>query len=434
MSLRFQSLRRSFLAVQYWRGARRNWTAARFRVFNPSRSRQILPIATVPESPPASRASRLRWAGLGVFVALFTLLGLAFAGQLYVTRVQMDLPVTWTFALTRSLADWYTFALLSLPAIALTRRFPFGSVALPLLLALHLTASGVFSLVWTLLRAGLAVWLDGTTFVEALQHALVATLVFNVLMYWVVVVATHAVGFYRESQARERRELELERRLAEARLQALQMQLNPHFLFNALHGISALMYRDVDAADRMLIQLSDLLRMALDRSGEHAVPLRDELAFLDRYLDIEQTRFADHLQVHREVDPSVLEYPVPNLILQPLVENAIKHGIEPQVRPGRITLRARRDGPDRLRLEVEDNGAGLSAGAGGVPGFGIGLTNCRRRLEHLYGGMASLRLEPGSDGGVRVSLDLPLEAAVTETAGSSAREKAVFARNPGEIR
>ncbi|MBN8249841.1 MAG: histidine kinase, partial [Verrucomicrobia bacterium] len=286
----------------------------------------------------------------------------------------MDLPVTWAFALSRSLADWYTFALLSLPAIALTRRFPLGSAPTPLLVALHLTASGVFSLVWTLLRAGIAVGLDGTPFTEALRHALVATLVFNVLMYWVIALATHAVGFYRDSQVSERRELELERRLVEARLQALQMQLNPHFLFNALHGISTLMYRDVDAADRMLIQLSELLRMALDRSGEHAVPLRDELAFLDRYLDIEQTRFADHLEVHREVDPEVLGCAVPNLILQRLVENAIKHGIEPQVRTGRITLRARREGADRLRLEVEDNGVGLSPVPGGPSGFGIGLT------------------------------------------------------------
>ncbi|MBX3734646.1 MAG: histidine kinase [Verrucomicrobiae bacterium] len=340
-----------------------------------------------------------------LFAGIFTLLGLAFAGQLYLTQIKVGQPVTWAFALTRSLGDWYAFALLSLPVMALARRFPLGSAPAGLLLVLHLTASGVFALLWTLLRAGLAVVVDGIGFAEALRHALVATLVFNMLVYWVIVVAAHAVAFYRQSQDRERRGLELERRLAEARLQALQMQLNPHFLFNALQGISTLMYRDVEAADRMLIRLSELLRQALDRSGEHAIPLRDELEFLDRYLEIEQIRFGDHLSIRRELDPSLLGAPVPNLILQPLVENAIKHGIEPQVRPGVITLRAQSVNADRLRLEVEDNGVGIPPG--GDPPSGIGLANCRTRLRHLYGDNASLSLRPGGDRGLCVIIELP---------------------------
>lgn len=352
-----------------------------------------------------------------MFVGFWTLVGLAFAGQLYLTQAKRGTPVDWPLALRRSLADWYSFALLSLPAILLARRFPLGSAPVRLLVALHLAASVVFSLVWMLLRAALAVWLDGTPFTETLRYALVATLVFNLLVYWVIVVATHAAGFYRESQSRERRGLELERRLAEARLQALQMQLNPHFLFNALHGISTLMYRDVDAADRMLIRLSELLRHSLDRSGEHCVPLRDELDFLDRYLDIELIRFADRLTVRREVDPLALGVPVPNLILQPLVENAIKHGIEPQVRAGIITLRAHCPDAATLRLEVEDNGAGLQPGRG--TDSGIGLTNCRSRLEHLYRGTASLRLEPGADRGLRVVIELPVTGPVATRPGDA---------------
>ena len=137
---------------------------------------------------------------------------------------------------------------------------------------------------------------------------------------------------------------ELEKRLAQAKLQALQMQLNPHFLFNTLHSISSLMHKDVEAADRMIMRLGDLLRAALEGSDTQEVTLRDELGFLQRYLEIEQIRFGDRLTVKLEIAPDTLEAQVPNLILQPLVENAIRHGIEPHARPGRIELRAQPPG------------------------------------------------------------------------------------------
>lgn len=365
-----------------------------------------MPITARAPQSPLPTAPFTRWFGLLAFVLGWTLVGLAFAGQLYLTQAKVGAPVTWKFALIRSLADWYTFALLSLPAIQLARRFPLGSAPLHLLVVLHLLASVVFSLVWMLLRAGLTVWLDGKPFGETLRYALVATLVFNMLVYWVVVVATHAAELYQQTRLRERRELELERRLTEARLQALQMQLNPHFLFNALHGVSALMYRDVDAADTMLVRLSELLREALHRTDRPWVALRDELAFLDRYLGIELIRFSGRLTVRREIEGGTLDLQVPNLILQPLVENAIKHGIEPQARPGTITLRSRRVEPGRLRLEVEDNGKGYDPAK--PVDSGIGLTNCRDRLDQLYGEDASLELQSGQDGGLRVVLEFPV--------------------------
>lgn len=201
--------------------------------------------------------------------------------------------------------------------------------------------------------------------------------------------------------------MELERRVTEARLLALQMQLNPHFLFNSLHGVSALMYRDVDAADRMLVKLSGLLRHALDRTDAQKVPLRVELAFLDRYLELEQIRFGGRLTVRQEVEDAAAAALVPNLVLQPLVENALKHGIEPQIRPGIITLRCRIVQGNRLRLEVEDNGRGLAPGQNAAGG--IGTANTRSRLDQLYGRAASVAFEPGSDGGLRVILEFPLE-------------------------
>ncbi len=334
-------------------------------------------------------------------------MGLAFAGQLYLTQTKLGSPVTWQFAVTRSLADWYVFALLSLPAIGFARKFPLGSAPLRLLAAVHLVASLVFSLVWMLLRAGVAVWLESLSFSDMLQHALVATLFFNLLVYWVVVTVTHAVGFYRSLRERERRTLELEKHVTEARLLALQMQLNPHFLFNALHGISALMYRDVDAADRMLVRLSELLRHALDRTDAQRVPLRDELAFLDRYLELEQIRFGDRLTVQHAIEEAARDALVPNLLLQPLVENALKHGIEPQVKPGVITLRANLVNGRRVHLEVEDNGRGLAPGT--LAEGGIGTANSRSRLAQLYGPNARIEFLPGADGGLRVVIEFPYE-------------------------
>ena len=341
------------------------------------------------------------------FAGLWTLVGLAFAGQLYLTQSKIGSPVTWGFAVTRSLADWYVFALLSLPAVVFARRFPLGSAPLRLLAVVHLVASLLFSLVWMLLRAGVAVAMEGMPFAETLRHALVATIVFNLLVYWVVVAVAHAIGFYQSLRERERRTLELEKHVTEARLLALQMQLNPHFLFNALHGVSALMYRDVDAADRMLVKLSELLRHALDRTDAQRVPLRDELAFLDRYLELEQIRFGGRLSVKHEIEDAVRDAAVPNLILQPLVENALKHGIEPQTRPGLITLRAAILPGRRVRLEVEDNGRGL--GPGKSAEGGIGTANSRSRLVQLYGDAARIEFLPGADGGLRVRVEFPLE-------------------------
>jgi len=213
-----------------------------------------------------------------------------------------------------------------------------------------------------------------------------------------------AFDYYRKYRERELRTAELEKRLVQAKLQTLQMQLNPHFLFNTLHSISSLMHKDVEAADKMITRLGDLLRAALAGADTQEVTLRQELNLLQLYLSIEQIRFGNRLSVKMEIAPDTLEAQVPNLILQPLVENAIRHGIEPRARPGCIELRSQRQ-DSRLALVVSDNGAGIS-GNGAVK-EGVGLSNTRARLRELYGETHRFELVGGPAGGMRVEVSIP---------------------------
>jgi LytS/YehU family sensor histidine kinase len=349
-----------------------------------------------------------------VYILIWTLVGLAFAGQHYLKAAKLGDSVPWGVAVEGALADWYVFGILSLPAFWLARRFNLGGAHWRLRLALHVVGGAVFSLLWILVRTFVAeavAPLRGSEkqFNDVIRYVLVATFFFNVLVYWVVVTVAHAVAYSENLRERERRLLELENRLTSARLTALQMQLNPHFLFNALNGISTLMYRDVDAADTMIVKLAGLLRHALDQSGRQQVPLREEMAFLDRYLALEQMRFGDRLSVDREIDPSVHDAMVPNLLLQPIVENAIKHGIEPRSEPGRIVIRARPSGEGRLRIEIQDNGRGLSGDRG--VGSGVGTSNCKARLAQLYGKNGVFTLAPAQGGGVLAVVEMPLRTA-----------------------
>ena len=204
--------------------------------------------------------------------------------------------------------------------------------------------------------------------------------------YWyaMAIALNAALKYYRESRERALRASQLETRLVEAQLKTLQQQLHPHFLFNTLHAISALMHKDVDAADRTLMRLSDLLRLTLERLGQQEVTLNDELDFLRKYLEIEGTRFADRLVVRYDVQPEAYDVLVPTLLLQPLVENAIKHGVARKSGAGHIDINARRE-HDKLVMEVRDDGVGLSEDALTALQKGIGVSTTRARLKHQFG-------------------------------------------------
>ncbi|HEV2129507.1 MAG TPA: histidine kinase, partial [Longimicrobiaceae bacterium] len=200
-----------------------------------------------------------------------------------------------------------------------------------------------------------------------------------------------------------------EGQLTRAQLDVLKMQLHPHFLFNTLNAISALMHRDVPAADRMLARLGDLLRLSLEKAGTQEVTLRDELEFLEPYLEIEQTRFGDRLKVEWTIDSEALDAMVPHLILQPLVENSIRHGIAPRAAPGRIEISAQRSNGS-LQLEVRDNGRGLNQGDQ-MRSTGVGLSNTRARLAQLYDGSHSFEVGGAPEGGVVVAMEIPFRPA-----------------------
>lgn len=292
-------------------------------------------------------------------------------------------------------AYWYLWALMAPAIVWLSEVFRFERGRLIRAFAVHLpavvAAAFVHIAAMQAVQWGLAA-VDGAAFDwwTEVQRAVLQYLDWEMITYWAIVGLSHALLYYRESRGRAIRAAQLEVRLAEAQLTTLQQQLHPHFLFNTLHAISALMHRDVEAADRMLMRLSDLLRLTLENLGKAEVPLAIELDFLSKYLQIEQARFADRLTVRFDIQPEALETRVPSLLLQPLVENAIKHGVARKASPGHIDISARRDG-DKLHLEVRDDGVGLSEDALTALQKGIGVSTTRARLQHLFG--ADFRFE-----------------------------------------
>jgi len=345
-----------------------------------------------------------RWSRFLLGFGFWTVLGLSFASQFYISSAKAGLEVSWNQAVNYALADWYVFALLSIPVVYLARRLRFEGSTGGRSFAGHVVASVLFSLAYMILRAWVGQWQSQAAFQEVFRPLLVKTWHFNLLIYWVIVAVSHAFDYYRKYRERELRAAELEKRLVQAKLQALQMQLNPHFLFNTLHSISSLMHKDVEAADRMIARLSDLLRAALAGADTQEVTLQKELELLQLYLSIEQIRFGNRLTVKMNIAPDTLVAQVPNLILQPLVENAIRHGIEPRARPGCIELMAQRQN-GMLALVVSDNGAGL--GKNGKTREGVGLSNTRARLRELYGTAQRFELVTVLEGGVRVELSIP---------------------------
>jgi signal transduction histidine kinase len=348
----------------------------------------------------------LNWA---LVFGAWTVVGLLLASQWYLTSAVVGPPVSWSYVLTWVMSDCYIWAALSPLVLYLGRRFPIEHGTWRAAVPLHLAAAAALSPLHSLAYTLATCWTPSAQLPEmAFGHLLfnLATkkCLTNVVTYWVVLGLGHVLEYHRRFREREIRASQLEGQLASARLLALEMQLRPHFLFNALNAVSELIHTNPRAADRMVVRLGDMLRATLDGGASGEVPLRRELEQLERYLDVERMRFSDRLEVAFDVDPESLDAPVPNLILQPLVENAIRHGIASRPGAGRVEVEAHRLN-GALVVRVRDDGPGL-AGAG-APADGVGLSNTRARLEQIYGAGASLDLRNAAGGGLEVTLTIP---------------------------
>ena len=324
-------------------------------------------------------------------------------------------------------AYWYVPALLTPTIFRLAHWLRSGTMSRPMVVATHTLLALCFSLTHCAGMIAVHYGIYLTSFegkapamwwVSFAQRVFLQNLDWSLMVYTTVVGLSYALTYYREAQTRAIKEAQLETRLVEARLRTLEAELHPHFLFNTLHAISSLVHTNPDAADRMISRLSDLLRITFDRSGSPGISLQEELEFLQKYLEIEQTRFHDRLTVRFDIDPDTLDAEVPRLILQPLVENAIKHGVSPKPGDGLVQIQSRRHG-DKLWVEVSDNGVGLSAGARARLRSGVGLSNTRDRLDVMYGPAHSIEFSDGSKG-LAVRLEIPFHRSPPPTTGAAA--------------
>jgi signal transduction histidine kinase len=345
----------------------------------------------VPALPKVSQG--VRWSVVLTFATALGVLSSALAWQF--TRWLGHPEISWQTIATLNFAYWYLWALVTPAIVWLSQHFRFERGGLTRAFAVHVPAVILAALGHIISMQAVQWWiatLDGRPFAwwTEVERAVLQYTDWEMITYWAIVGLSHALLYYRESRGRAVRAAQLEAQLAEAQLMTLQQQLHPHFLFNTLHAISALMHRDVESADRMLMRLSDLLRITLENLGQSEVTLQTELDFLSKYLQIEQTRFMDRLTIRFDVQPETLDSRVPSLLLQPLVENAIKHGVAKKPGAGHIDISARRDG-DKLVIEVRDDGAGLSEDALTALQKGIGVSTTRARLRYLFG--ADFRFE-----------------------------------------
>ena len=348
--------------------------------------------------------------GLPLIAGVSSALGLfsTFQAYNYVALFTPDEP-SFVMLFALNMTYWWAWALLVPGVLWMARRFHLGRQTWKTSLGAHVAGVVAFVAAHTVLTVTCRVIIMSSmgresSWLSEMQRLFFLNFDWEMMTYWAIVGLSHALDYHRESQDRALTAAQLETRLAEAKLQALQRQLHPHFLFNTLHTISALMHRDTEAADAMLARLSDLLRLTLDRIAVQEVSLREELEFIDKYLEIERTRFGGRLQVSMAIDPNTLDALVPNLLLQPLVENAIRHGIAAKVGGGRMEVTARRDGSN-LVLFVRDNGPGLPEEK--REALNSGVSNTRSRLEHLYRDRFRFEFNEPMCGGLAVTIVIP---------------------------
>jgi len=348
------------------------------------------------------------WFNLPAYLLAWSIPGVAALSFYYLNQTLSAQPLNWSYAVISTLPNWYIWALLTPAILKLSQRWPLEqdswkqvllTVHIPALVVSMLIHSAVNLILFrtTGLHYDITFGLYRVHFFTRI-HA-------NIFTYAAIVGLYSAWEYYRRYMTREAQTATLQVQLAQANLRALKMQIHPHFLFNTLHSIAALVRKGENKpAVNMLGQLGEFLRLALENKGQQEISLEQELDFLRRYLAIEQTRFGERLQVEVTMDEAVRGAYVPNLILQPIVENAIHHGISPSMQQGRIRIEARLE-EGRVTMQVADNGPGLRNPERLKKGVGVG--NTQERLENLYGRDQDFSFRNGSLGGLEVTIRVP---------------------------
>jgi signal transduction histidine kinase len=349
----------------------------------------------------------------GIFIAVWTVIGIAGSVHCYFSYASLGQPLSWPRSFALGMSLWYAWAILSLIIYQWTRFLPLEAGLWPQRLALHIGAGIIFALAKLVMDFPIIKFIycphpELLTFPVFIRMALVGYFFRYLLISWLLIGVAHGIWYFQKYRDRERRAAQMEARLSQARLQILRMQLHPHFLLNAFNTIACLIHSDPDGADEALCKLGDLFRFVLEHSGAQEVSVREELDFIESYLEIERLRFGSRVAVNIQVDRHLWHARVPQLLLQPLVENALRHGINGRVDPGRIDIRVVQAG-DRLRMEVSDDGPGLSENKSPTARGGVGLSNTRARLQELYPNAHHFELCNQPSGGVRALVELPLQ-------------------------
>jgi len=363
--------------------------------------------------PPLSRLTLIK---VGLLLCVWTAYGVLCAWQAHYWYAFSKTPMSWADSFRYEVTYAYLWCLGTPLILFFARRFRLERKLWPRHLAIHL---GVLLIMVAVIKISFdAITMPPTSAFreftwEKLFRSVESTFDTATLLYAVVLLVEHAIIYYQRYQTGLTKASQLQTQLIQAQLQALKMQLHPHFLFNTLHTITALVHEDPDMAERTIARLSELLRLFLANSAVHEVPLSEELRILELYLEIEQARFDDRLRVQYNVPPDLRGATVPNLVLQPLVENSIRHGVNRRAGHGWISISADTDG-NMLVLRVTDNGAGLDDEIKAPARQGMGLAITRGRLESLYGAHQSLVLTNLPAGGVEARITIPFRTQATE--------------------
>lgn len=347
------------------------------------------------------------WAGRCVLAAIFwTLLSVFFSLP--------NLAAGKGLISMRGVLAWcWSWGLVAPFILAFDRRLPFSGKQIAQRIVAHLIAGLLFTAAYhyvnfvAMAAFGIGPW-EALSILRSFALWTFADALWSWFFYWVIVAALQAHGYYLRYLSTELRLERMERSLTEARLNALRMQLDPHFLFNALNTISSQVERDPKLTRRMIEHLGDLLRRSIATKDRQEIPLSEEMAFLAPYLEIQKIRFGEKLKIETRIEPDVQYATVPSLLLQPLVENAIRHGISHRVAGGTVIVLAQKV-DDQLEIRVQDDGVGLSQGWTLESSTGLGLSVTRERVKSLYpNGKSSFAVRPHANGGVEVDIFLPL--------------------------